>query len=192
MDRVTMMQLSKAFCALVLGAAIAGCGDKAATSAAPKASFHSIDITGAEYARKLELPDADGKLRSLADFKGKVVVVFFGYTQCPDVCPTNLTAMAQVMKLLGDDAQRVQVLFATVDPGRDTQELLAQYVPSFDPSFLGLRGDAEATIAVTIGAEDPHRPQACTTPPPRDTRSLRPAKRGSAAIDGITITRVAS
>jgi protein SCO1/2 len=83
-----------------------------------------------------------------ADFQGKAVVLFFGYTQCPDVCPTTLSTMREAMALLGDDAKRVQVLFATVDPARDTPQLLAQYVPSFHPDFLGLYGD-EKTIAAT-------------------------------------------
>lgn len=117
---------------------LAGCGGS-------ETHFSSTDITGVGYGKDFSLTDHHGKPRRLEDFRGKVVTLFFGYTQCPDVCPTNLSAMAQVLKLLGSDAQRVQVLFATVDPERDTQELLAQYVPSFDPSFLGLRGDAEAT-----------------------------------------------
>jgi len=89
--------------------------------------------------------DPKGALVRLADFKGKAVVIFFGYTQCPDVCPTTLAALADAMKQLGPDADRVQVLFVTVDPERDTAELLSKYVPAFDPRFLGLRGDADAT-----------------------------------------------
>ena len=84
-------------------------------------------------------------MRSLGDFRGKVVAVFFGFTHCPDACPTTLVEMAQVMRELGADAQRVQVLFVTIDPERDTPEVLKQYVPSFHPEFLGLCGDAEAT-----------------------------------------------
>ena len=110
--------------------------------------FSNTDITGAEFARDFALIDPDGKKRTLADFKGKVVVLFFGYTQCPDVCPTTLAELAEVMKLLGPDADRVQVLFVTLDPQRDTPKLLAQYVPAFDPRFLGLWGDSE-TIART-------------------------------------------
>jgi protein SCO1/2 len=109
--------------------------------------FNNVDITGADYARHFTLVDHTGKPRTLADFKGKVVFLFFGYTQCPDVCPTTMAEMAAVMKALGPQASQVQVLFITVDPERDTQELLAQYVPAFDPSFIGLRGDAEATAA---------------------------------------------
>jgi protein SCO1/2 len=112
------------------------------------AVFNNVDITGADYARDFKLVDHTGKPRSLADFKDKVVFLFFGYTQCPDVCPTTMAEMAAVMKALGPQADKVQVLFVTVDPERDTQELLAQYVPAFHPSFIGLRGDAAATAAV--------------------------------------------
>jgi protein SCO1/2 len=111
--------------------------------AAPK--FKSTDITGAEYARTLELTAHDGKRRTLGDFAGKAVVVTFGFTHCPDICPTILADLAGVMKQLGPDAGRVQVLFVTVDPERDTQDTLAKYVTAFDPHFLGLRGDLEAT-----------------------------------------------
>ncbi len=110
--------------------------------------FKNTDITGATYARDFALVDHTGKARTMADFKGKVVLMFFGYTQCPDVCPTTLTELAQVMKELGPKADQVQVLFVTVDPERDTQALLAQYVPAFDKRFLGLYGDAAATAAV--------------------------------------------
>jgi protein SCO1/2 len=110
--------------------------------------FEASDITGASFGRDLSLQDPKGVTRTLADFRGKAVVVFFGYTQCPDVCPTTLAALAQTMKLLGADADRVQVLFVTIDPERDTAALLAQYVPAFDPRFLALRGDADATAKV--------------------------------------------
>ncbi|MDD5298041.1 MAG: SCO family protein [Rhodocyclaceae bacterium] len=109
--------------------------------------FHGADVSGASYGRDFHLRDPAGRPRSLADFRGKVVFMFFGYTQCPDVCPTNLSSMAQAMKQLGADADRVQVLFVTVDPERDTPELLANYVPAFDRRFLGLYGDAAATAA---------------------------------------------
>ncbi len=105
-----------------------------------KSSFKNTDVTGLGYARDFQLTDHTGKPRSLADFHGKVVVVFFGYTQCPDVCPTTMAEMSEVMKSLGPDADRVQVLFVTVDPERDTPALLAQYVPAFDSRFLGLTG----------------------------------------------------
>ena len=107
--------------------------------------FRSTDITGADFGRELALTAHDGKPRTLADFRGKLVVLFFGYTHCPDVCPTTLADIAGVMKQLGPDAARVQVLFVTVDPERDTPEVLSQYVPAFDASFLGLSGDDAAT-----------------------------------------------
>jgi len=107
--------------------------------------FHSTDITGAELGRELALTGHDGKPRTLADFRGKVVLVFFGYTFCPDVCPTTLADAAQALKALGKDADRVQVLFVTVDPERDTPQVLSKYVPAFDARFLGLYGDAAAT-----------------------------------------------
>lgn len=114
----------------------------------PKDKFINTDLTGLDYAKDFSLTDHNGKPRSLADFKGKAVVIFFGYTQCPDVCPTTMAEMASVMKLLGNDAEKVQVLFVTVDPERDTQALLSAYVPTFDPRFLGLFGDQAATIKV--------------------------------------------
>jgi len=117
--------------------AAAGC-----ERAAPR--FRSSDITGTSFGRDFALTDHHGRPRTLADFRGKVVVMFFGYTQCPDVCPTTLSELAEAMRRLGADAARVQVLFVTVDPERDSAELLGHYVPAFEPSFLGLRGDAEA------------------------------------------------
>lgn len=122
--------------ALFLG----GCGEKQ-----PQEKFLATDISGTELGDDFALPDHTGKIRSLGDFKGKAVVLFFGYTHCPDVCPTTLSEMALALKQLGTDASRVQVLFVTLDPERDTPALLAQYVPSFNPSFLGLRGDAATT-----------------------------------------------
>jgi len=110
--------------------------------------FKSTDITGVEYGRELALTGHDGRPRTLAEFRGKALVVFFGFTHCPDICPTTLADMAGVMKTLGADAERVQVLFVTVDPERDTREVLAKYVPAFDPRFLGMYGDAAATLRV--------------------------------------------
>jgi len=107
--------------------------------------FHASDVAAKFAQADFRLTDHNGRSRTLADFRGKAVVLFFGYTQCPDVCPTTLSDQAQVMRLLGGDAARVQVLFVTVDPERDTPELLAQYLPVFNPSFLGLYGDAQAT-----------------------------------------------
>jgi len=128
-------------------AVIAACTALAAcTPDGPK--FQASDVTGATFGRNFNLTDAAGKPRTLADFRGKAVVIFFGYTQCPDVCPTTLAELAEVMKRLGPDADRVQVLFVTVDPERDTADLLSKYVPAFDPRFMGLRGDAAATEAV--------------------------------------------
>lgn len=122
---------------------LAACSNPSATTA-----FRATDITGADYGKGLALSDHNGTQRTLADFRGKVVTLFFGYTQCPDVCPTNLATMAEVMRQLGPDAERLQVLFVTVDPERDTQQLLAQYIPVFDPRFIALRGDAAQTTAV--------------------------------------------
>ena len=110
-----------------------------------KPSFQAIDITGAEYARRLELPDATGRVRSLAEFKGKVVVVFFGYTQCPDVCPTTMAELAEVKRSLGADGARVAGIFVSVDPERDTPAVLKEYVANFSPDFVGLRGSPEQT-----------------------------------------------
>lgn len=110
--------------------------------------FKSTDITGADYGKSLELPDSGGQARRLADFRGKAVVVFFGFTHCPDVCPTTLADMAGVMKKLGPDAGRVQMVFITVDPERDTPQALDQYVHAFDPRFIALRGDPAATQRV--------------------------------------------
>lgn len=113
----------------------------------PKPDFKNIDITGSTaFGKDFSLLDPDGNVRSLADFKGKVVVMFFGYTQCPDICPTTLTEMQQVMTLLGPQSDKVQVLFVTVDPDRDTAAILKQYVPSFDARFLGLRPADEAAL----------------------------------------------
>ncbi len=107
--------------------------------------FKSTDITGVEYGRALALTGHDGRPRTLADFRGKVVVLSFGFTHCPDVCPTTLASLAGVIRQLGPEAGRVQVLFVTVDPERDTPAVLSSYVPAFDPGFIGLYGDAEST-----------------------------------------------
>lgn len=127
-----------ALCALVLAS---GCGDQRASV------FNAVDVTGANYGRDFALTDHTGKVRRLSDFSGKVVTLFFGFTHCPDVCPTNLATMKQAMTLLGAEAERVQVLFVTVDPERDTPELLAHYVPAFDSRFLGLHADPATTAA---------------------------------------------
>lgn len=126
---------------VVLAGLVAGC-DKLSKKAV---SFNNTDVTGLDYAKGFSLVDHHGKPRTLEDFRGKLVVLFFGYTQCPDVCPTTMAEMAAVLKELGPSADDVQVVFVTLDPERDTQELLASYVPAFDKRFLGLRGDLEAT-----------------------------------------------
>lgn len=137
-------------------ALLASCGE------APH--FISTDITGAEFGRDFALTDHTGQLRHLADYKGKAVVIFFGYTQCPDVCPTTLSGMAEATKLLGEDAKRVQVLFVTLDPERDTQALLAAYVPQFDPSFVGLYADLATTAATAKEFKVFYQKQAGSTP----------------------------
>lgn len=113
----------------------------------PQKTFNATELTGIDWGSDFALTDHHGKLRRLADFRGRVVVLFFGYTQCPDVCPTNMGNMREVMARLGPDAERVQMLFMTIDPERDTRELLAQYVPAFHPSFLGLYADPATTLA---------------------------------------------
>lgn len=132
----------KILLAMVFAALLAGCG-----GATEKPKFKLTDVTGAGFGKELNLTDHNGKPRTLADFRGKVVTVFFGFTHCPDACPTTMVEMAQVAKELGSDADKLQVLFVTVDPERDTPQVLKQYVPSFHPSFLGLTGDATATGA---------------------------------------------
>ena len=121
-----------------------GCGE----STPAKPQFLSTDITGVAYAKNFDLTDHNGKRRTLADFRGKVVIMFFGYTHCPDVCPTTLSDMSIALKQLGNEASKVQVLFVTVDPARDKPALLAQYVPAFYPTFLGLYG-TDSEIANT-------------------------------------------
>lgn len=125
---------------LLLAVLLAGCEKPKLPS-----PFHANDVTPMFAEAGFRLTDHNGQPRTLADFRGKAVALFFGYTHCPDVCPTTLADLAQVMKLLGNDAGRVQVLFITVDPERDKPEMLAKFVPSFHPSFLALYGDAQAT-----------------------------------------------
>ena len=119
---------------------LVACGDN-------KPQFSSVDLTGADYAKNFQLPDQSGQVRSLKEFQGKVVVLFFGYTQCPDVCPTTMTELAQVKKLLGADADKLQVVFVTVDPERDTPDVLKAYMANFDPTFIALRGTPEQLAA---------------------------------------------
>jgi len=109
-----------------------------------KPTFSSIDVTGADYAKGFTLIDHNGQSRSLSDFKGKVVVLFFGYPQCPDVCPTSMTELTEVKRLLGADADKLQGVFVTVDPARDTTELLKAYMANFDPTFVAFVPTADA------------------------------------------------
>ncbi len=126
---------------LLVAVALAGCSGSGA-------SFKNTDITGADYGKDFVLTDHTGKTRTLADFRGKIVIVFFGYIHCPDVCPTTLADLKVAREQLGEDGRRVQVVFVSVDPERDKRELLASYVPAFDPSFIGLYGDVAATARV--------------------------------------------
>ena len=121
----------------------------AACGRSPNApSFRATDVTGADFGGNLQLTDFNGQRRQLSDFRGRAVVVFFGYTHCPDVCPTTLSTLAAAIKKLGADGDKVQVLFVTADPERDTAEVLKQYVTAFNPTFLGLRGTVEETAKV--------------------------------------------
>ena len=124
---------SIAFCAMMVGAAVlfTACSEQ-------KPAFAAIDVTGADYAKDFSLTDQNGQVRSIKDFQGKVGVMFFGYTQCPDVCPTSMAEIAEVRKQLGKDGEKVQALFVTVDPERDTPEVLKGYMGNFDPTFLAL------------------------------------------------------
>lgn len=134
---------------LLVVLALLGCDRAGAPASSP--SFKAIDITGADYARELSLPDAEGRPRSLAEFKGKVAVVFFGYTQCPDVCPATLAELAAVKQALGPAGADVVGIFVSVDPARDTPEVLKAYVGTFGADFVALRGDEEQTKAAAKG-----------------------------------------
>lgn len=128
---------------VVMTLALAAC-----SYSTPKEKFQASDVTGARWGREFHLVDPAGAPRTLADYRGKVVMLYFGYTNCPDACPAALAKMAQAINQLGPDGKQVQGLFVTLDPARDTSEVLAQYVPSFNPTFVGLSADA-ATIAAT-------------------------------------------
>ncbi|CAN7753959.1 SCO family protein [Pseudorhodoferax sp. Leaf265] len=134
LHRRTLIALAAAGC-------LAACTDT-------KPSFTAVDITGADYAKDFRLTDHNGQERSLQDFRGKVVVVFFGFAQCPDVCPTSMAELAQVKQSLGADGDKLQGLFVTVDPERDTPEVLKAYMANFDPSFLALRTSPEGLAAL--------------------------------------------
>jgi protein SCO1/2 len=138
--RFTLRSLAALALSVGVGAILPACSEKAP-------SFAAIDITGADYARDFSLPDHNGQLRSIKDFAGKIVVVFFGYTQCPDVCPTSMVELAEVRKLLGSEGARLQGVFISVDPERDTPEVLKAYMENFDPSFLALRPTSQAQLA---------------------------------------------
>jgi len=137
------LYIARGVLSIVLALVLVACDNHASS---PR--FASSDITGVRWGRDFHLLDHTGKPRSIADFKGKVVMLFFGYTHCPDQCPTTMAEMAGVRSKLGEDGRRVQGLFVTVDPRRDTPQVLAQYVSAFDPSFLGLYGDENTTAAV--------------------------------------------
>ncbi|MBU3600177.1 SCO family protein [Polynucleobacter sp. 30F-ANTBAC] len=140
MKSLSFSRVAKTLATLCLATILAACSDGAI-------KFNNVDITGSKaFGTDFKLVDHHGQQRQLSDFKGKLLVMFFGYTQCPDVCPTTMTEMQGVMSLLGEDASRVQVVFVTVDPERDTQELLSQYVPSFDSRFLGMRPASAADL----------------------------------------------
>ncbi len=129
--------------ALILALALSACSPTPSSK-----TFNATDVSGASWGSDFRLADNDGKPRQLADYRGSAVVLFFGYTQCPDVCPMAMSKLHEVMSQLGDEAKRVQVVFVTLDPERDTPELLAQYVPAFDSRFIGLHGSIEATTTL--------------------------------------------
>lgn len=137
-----MFNLLKSISLLLLISCLAAC-----KPAAEANQLVATDITGADFAQSFHLTDHTGQARTMADFKGKAVALFFGYTHCPDVCPTTMADLKQTMKLLGPRADELQVLFVTLDPERDTQEVLAKFVPAFDARFIGLRGSVAETAA---------------------------------------------
>lgn len=132
---------------IALSAVTAGTAGLLAACSEQRLQFQAVDITGADYAKDFALPDQHGQTRRLQDFRGKVVVLFFGYTQCPDVCPTSMLELAEVKKQLGADGDKLQGLFVTVDPERDTPEVLKAYMANFDPAFLALRASTPEQLA---------------------------------------------
>ncbi|MDP1765505.1 MAG: SCO family protein [Methylotenera sp.] len=132
----------KAICLILLLSFLSACKPSGEAN-----KFVATDITGADFGQSFSLTDHTGMSRTMADFKGKAVALFFGYTHCPDVCPTTMHDLKLAMQLLGDKSDQVQVLFVTLDPERDTQKALAQFVPSFDTRFIGLRGNQQETAA---------------------------------------------
>ena len=148
MDGMITTISRRSLLALAPAAALVACGRAGDGGPKPAASFKSIDITGADYAQALELADADGRRRTLAEFKGRVVVLFFGFTQCPDVCPTTMAELATVKQQLGADGARVVPVFVTVDPERDTATVLKAYAGNFGPDFVALRGTPDRKSVV--------------------------------------------
>ena len=155
-SRRKVLALSAAW--LVAGGFVAGCSPKAPPI------FQSTDITGAAFAQDLKLTDHTGQVRTMSDFRGKAVVVFFGFTQCPDVCPTSMTILAEVKRLMGDQGEQLQVLFITVDPERDTLPLLKEYMTNFDPTFLALRPEPSELKAVADSFKIYYRKAEGSTP----------------------------
>ena len=155
MMRISNAKIFQAVFVLVVSLLLSACGEKQVA----QPHFATADITGAPWGTDFRLNDHHGQLRSLADFRGKAVVLFFGYLNCPDVCPTTLVKLAAAMQALGDDANRVQVLLVTLDPKRDTPEILKQYMRAFHPTFLGLRGDEHATSSLAKAFKLVYQPQ---------------------------------
>lgn len=147
----------RVFFVVALALLVAACGERTNGSTSP---FKSTDISKVEWGQDLRLTDHNGQPRSIADFRGKVTLLFFGFTHCPDVCPTTMADMARVIDKLGPDGQRVQGLFVTVDPARDAPQVLARYVTGFHPSFLGLYGDVATTAALAKEFKFFHEAQA--------------------------------
>jgi protein SCO1/2 len=145
LPRLVLAILSTLSLVMVVGS-LSGCSDNASKKAA---TFGSMDVTGAPWGQTFSLPDLDGKTVTNASFPGKVTAVFFGFLYCPDACPTHLTKMQELKKRLGPDADRLQVVFVTVDPERDKPEPLRKFLASFDPGFVGLRGSREQTDAIS-------------------------------------------
>ncbi len=143
--RLALTHLTHLTAVAALSLALSGCSKLGFATGDGHPAFKGVDVTGADY--HYALPDATGKMRTPADFKGKVTAVFFGYTQCPDVCPTELAELSQIKKSLGKDSERFQTVFITVDPERDTPEVLKAYVGGFDPEFVALRGSLDETKA---------------------------------------------
>ena len=140
--RTVLARLSGLALATLGGAALTAC-DQLGQAMGQREGFRGIDITGADYGRDFRLTDVDGQERTLADYRGKLVLLYFGFVQCPDVCPTALTRAVDTKRLRGADGEHLQVIFVTVDPERDTPEILREYMAAFDPSFVALRADAE-------------------------------------------------